>query len=109
MIVLEMGDNSTMKKTKVITILLILSLCLNICCGIYIFPKAMSRLNVTSTTENYKYDAKLSTFMLNSNETDIVFLGDSITAYIDWNEFFPSTNLLNRGIEGDTWGGYSVG
>lgn len=32
---------------------------------------------------NYKYDAKSSTFKLSTLEADVVFLGDSITAYID--------------------------
>ncbi|MEO5360040.1 MAG: GDSL-type esterase/lipase family protein [Nitrospirota bacterium] len=32
----------------------------------------------------------------------IVFLGDSLTAYADWNELFPSDNIINRGISGNT-------
>lgn len=67
--------------------------------------KALSKLIDDQKIENYKYDARLSTFQLNLGEADIVFLGDSITAYIDWNEFFKSSNLLNRGVEGDTWRG----
>lgn len=98
------GRNVVMKK-QLLTTILALSLCFNICCGVYIFPKVFSYINGDSATENYKYDARLSTFMLNPNEAKIVFLGDSITAYLDWNEFFSSSNLLNRGIEGDTWGG----
>ncbi len=55
--------------------------------------------------ESEKYGARISTFKLTDGCADIVFLGDSITAYIDWHEFFPGINLLNRGIEGDTWVG----
>lgn len=33
--------------------------------------------------------------------TDIVFLGNSITAGVDWNELLGMTNVRNRGISGD--------
>lgn len=47
---------------------------------------------------NPYYDAFLSTFQLNERETDVVFLGDSITQNGMWSEFFPDKNILNRGI-----------
>lgn len=36
---------------------------------------------------------------------DIVMLGDSITQYGEWQELFENTNVLNRGIGGDTVAG----
>jgi lysophospholipase L1-like esterase len=33
---------------------------------------------------------------------DIVMLGDSLTAMVDWNELFPAIRVANRGIPGDT-------
>ncbi|MFX0102706.1 MAG: GDSL-type esterase/lipase family protein [Candidatus Hodarchaeota archaeon] len=36
------------------------------------------------------------------SETDIVFLGDSITEQCPWSELFQKTNIKNRGIGGDT-------
>ncbi|MFC4242976.1 GDSL-type esterase/lipase family protein [Gryllotalpicola reticulitermitis] len=36
---------------------------------------------------------------------DVVFLGDSITEYGLWNEWFPRLAVVNRGIAGDTSGG----
>lgn len=36
---------------------------------------------------------------------DVVFLGDSITEYGLWNEWFPRHRVINRGIAGDTSGG----
>ena len=35
----------------------------------------------------------------------VVFLGDSITEFGIWNEWFPELSTLNRGIGGDTVGG----
>ncbi len=36
-----------------------------------------------------------------NNKTDIIFLGNSITAGTDWNELLGVTNAKNRGISGD--------
>ena len=95
-----------MKKTRIVNFVLIISLCINACFGAYFSTKLFSKNS--DSAKNYKYDARLSTFRLNSNEATTVFLGDSITAYVDWNEFFPNSDLLNRGVEGDTWGGYCI-
>jgi lysophospholipase L1-like esterase len=35
-------------------------------------------------------------------ETDVVFLGDSITEYGLWSEWFPGLASVNRGVAGDT-------
>ncbi len=35
-------------------------------------------------------------------QADVVFLGDSITEYGLWNEWFPGLRVVNRGIAGDT-------
>ena len=37
-----------------------------------------------------------------SPPVDSVFIGDSITEYGEWNDFFSSKNLSNRGVAGDT-------
>lgn len=42
---------------------------------------------------------------LGSFTADIVFLGDSITEYGLWNEWFPGISVVNRGIAGDTTAG----
>ena len=36
-----------------------------------------------------------------NSEKDIIFLGNSITAHVDWNELLGSSNARNRGISGD--------
>lgn len=37
-----------------------------------------------------------------SPSVEIVLIGDSITEYGEWNDFFPSKKLSNRGVAGDT-------
>lgn len=51
---------------------------------------------------NAQYTQRETTFALsNVTKSDIVFLGDSITARINWEEFFPNYVVLNRGIDSD--------
>ena len=38
-------------------------------------------------------------------EGSIVFLGDSITDYVNFDEYLPSYHIINRGIAGDTTSG----
>lgn len=59
-------------------------------------------LSEYSYLSNPQYDACLSTFEMNNNETDVIFVGDSITACGRFDEFFPDVELLNRGIGSDT-------
>ena len=52
------------------------------------------------------YLARKSVFEIlgksDSTQNKIVMLGDSITNFCEWSEFFPDSNILNRGIVGDT-------
>ena len=54
-----------------------------------------------SYTENPKYKPKSENFMLFNKQADIVMLGNSITAGIDWNEILDRKDIVNRGINGD--------
>ena len=48
------------------------------------------------------YDHQKNQFdILPINEGDIVFLGNSMTAYGNWHEFFANKPIKNRGIAGD--------
>lgn len=38
-------------------------------------------------------------------DADVVFLGDSITEFGLWNEWFPDVSVANRGVAGDTTAG----
>ncbi|MCH6256438.1 GDSL-type esterase/lipase family protein [Puniceicoccaceae bacterium K14] len=52
------------------------------------------------------YQIKTSFFDLKSQtDHDIVFIGDSITDFSEWNELFPNSKIANRGISGDTTNG----
>ena len=49
------------------------------------------------------YREKLSLYRNDSRQDyDIVFIGDSLTDGADWQSFFPSKQIANRGINGDT-------
>ena len=72
-------------------------------CGLYV-AKKISYINVGGGgyLSNPQYSAYLSMFELNVAPVDVVFLGDSIMARARVEEFFPSVNLINRGIGSDT-------
>lgn len=54
------------------------------------------------------YHHKTSQFkLLKSSDTDIIFLGDSITDEGEWSELFNNKKIKNRGISGDTTEGIS--
>jgi lysophospholipase L1-like esterase len=49
----------------------------------------------------YRLDKK-SFFEINGTESDIVMIGSSLIDRAEWNELFPDTFIVNRGIGGDT-------
>ena len=52
-------------------------------------------------TDNSKYKPKSENFMLFNKQADIVMLGNSITAGVNWNELLERKDIVNRGINGD--------
>lgn len=55
-----------------------------------------------SYIDNAQYPQRETMFELsNITQSDIVFVGDSITARSEWQEFFPDYTVLNRGIDSD--------
>lgn len=55
-----------------------------------------------STYRPGNYDQKVAQFRSYPNsDKDIVFLGNSITDYVDWNELLQLKEARNRGISGD--------
>ena len=49
------------------------------------------------------YHLQVEQFRSYPNATsDIIFLGNSLTAYTNWNELLSNNNIRNRGISGDT-------
>ena len=71
---------------------------------IFLLQSAVSRSD--SMNENpHHWDKKTHFETLPKSEADIVFFGDSITDYCEWQEFFRETRIKNRGIAGDTTNG----
>ncbi len=55
-----------------------------------------------STYRPGNYASRVANFRSYPNsEKDIIFLGNSITHYAEWNELFPDKPVRNRGISGD--------
>ena len=56
----------------------------------------------TDILENTYYKIRLSIYeSMPRNEGGIVFLGDSLTDYVPFNELLPDVKAINRGIAGD--------
>lgn len=82
-----------------------LSLIANLLFAIVLFPKPKKSNNANAEynyLSNPQYLANCTMFELTDTTADIVFVGDSITAYAHWEEFFPQENVLNRGIGSDS-------
>ncbi|MEB2781486.1 GDSL-type esterase/lipase family protein [Algoriphagus sp. C2-6-M1] len=72
--------------------------------GIDYLKRILSLQKENTNQQDYGvyYDAKKSIFEIMPNDTsEIIFLGNSITDYCDWNELFGKSNIKNRGIGGD--------
>ncbi|MBC7935049.1 MAG: sialate O-acetylesterase [Rhizobacter sp.] len=77
---------------------------LKIIAGLLLFAAAVSAQPVKwdSTYRPSIYAQKVANFKsYANNETDIIFLGNSITDYTDWNELLQLPEARNRGISGD--------
>lgn len=68
----------------------------------------MLRQTMSQTDESYDYESNASYVqrstqfdMLPVQDTDIVFVGDSITARFEWDEYFTDYTVANRGIDSD--------
>lgn len=59
--------------------------------------------SIASPASNPQYQMRGSMFeFIPDSHTDVVFVGDSITQNCNWNEFFLSYSIKNRGIGSDT-------
>lgn len=69
-------------------------------------PILNTKLSPASLYENFYYQDKITHFeTLPKSESEIIFLGDSLSDYCEWSEFFPNQRIKNRGIAGDTTDG----
>lgn len=69
---------------------------------------AMLAQTMSRGTDSYDYESNASYIqrstqfdMLPVQDTDIVFVGDSITARFEWDEYFTDYTVANRGIDSD--------
>ena len=61
-----------------------------------------SESNVSLIVQKSRYDHMKSHFeSLPDTDNEIIFLGDSLTDWCQWSEFFQNLNIKNRGIGGD--------
>lgn len=96
--------NKLIISTILVLILLILS------SFVYIFtvylPQKQAEQEFAAAMENY-YNAKVESFTEENKsiipgETEVVFIGDSLTDGYDLSVYYPDLITLNRGIGGDT-------
>ncbi len=59
-----------------------------------------------SYKDNPKYTEKMSHYRVYRKQADIVMLGNSITARVDWSELLNRNDIVNRGIDADVTEGY---
>ena len=69
---------------------------------------SMLAQTMSRDTGSYNYESNASYIqrstqfdMLPVQDTDIVFVGDSITARFEWDEYFTEYTVANRGIDSD--------
>jgi len=69
----------------------------------YLYFEWSEDMNSRNTSLMSAYESRNKFLQnLNTKTNRIIFLGDSITAAVDWAELFQSSKVVNRGIAGDT-------
>ncbi len=66
-----------------------------------IIAAALLTCSAAEAQNAYNYQKRSHFAVLPVHKSNIVFLGDSITDYGDWSEWFGNTKIINRGISGD--------
>nr|WP_321222409.1 GDSL-type esterase/lipase family protein [uncultured Psychroserpens sp.] len=90
------------KVNKILFFVLCISIILNIALGVKFFKKLywVYFEKEPFVTYNYGRDELFKTF--NTETTDIIFLGNSITQHFELFELLQDTRVRNRGIGGDS-------
>jgi lysophospholipase L1-like esterase len=69
---------------------------------VFCFAANSQSLKWDSTFRPPNYSLKVELFKsFKNSKKDIIFLGNSLTAYVDWYELLGNTKVRNRGISGD--------
>ena len=85
------------------------SVIMNVLLALIVIALVLNKMGILTRTvvseysylSNPQYEAYETMFELNDSQTDVIFVGDSITARGSFDEFFPGTRVLNRGIGSD--------
>lgn len=95
-------------KSTIVTGIFFLLLCIAFVFLLYkdgyfaVVKRVSSGESKANYLDNAQYTQRETTFALSKIEkSDIAFLGDSITARINWEEFYPDYVVINRGIDSD--------
>lgn len=73
--------------------------------GLPYLRRTVSYLLNPDSTDNHSFytiDKKSLFEILPKSGTEIVFVGDSLTDFCEWQEFFRNVTIKNRGLAGDT-------
>ena len=91
------------KKIRILYfIIAVLVLILAFTAGSIIISR-MDRRNASDIISNTYYQIKVSIFeAMNKDNNSIVFLGDSLTDYVRFDDILRNPDIRNRGIAGDT-------
>ena len=90
-------------RKKIRILYFIIAVLVLILAGIYINNTEQNALNATSIITQPYYQIKHSIFeAMNRDKDSIVFLGDSLTDYVKFDEILRNPLIRNRGIAGDT-------
>ena len=94
------------KRFRAVCICLAVVLAVAAVC-VYHYRRPIARMLIYhGTIERPYYAEKVKEFQaMPKTEGNIVFLGDSITDFVNFDEFLPSYHIINRGIAGDTTSG----
>lgn len=100
-------------KRKRITFITVISLIFNIifilsiCLIVYKKGGINFLINKTNTNKyaTSHYIEKTEYDILSNKQNSIIFFGDSLTQFGQWNELLSNKNIVNRGIENDTTDG----
>lgn len=100
------GVMKVKSKARLCSVSLTISLMLNVICGIYFAPRVYHKVVVNNAgggyQSNIQYEIENKIYPIDRGECDVVFLGDSITCYGEWEVWYPQFRVLNRGIGSDT-------
>ena len=81
---------------------ILITIILGISISVYTFSIWSLYFGKNNPQTGFEYLTSITGKFKEKPSSEIIFLGDSITARKDWNKLFKSDNILNAGISGNT-------